>query len=119
MPEIIPNEPYEPSDREMSELNDNHGNPTYAAALVALGQILLQKESPTRWMTISQLCAQCRKHKRKLPPLEYTIKAMKNWIYEYFYTCEDIRAPGIEVVSRFVDRPKEPEQQIQFQTPCT
>ena len=91
---------------------------TYQAALLELGNILLnnQDEDDTPWLSIRKISAQCYKHWTKLPSLDYSMEALKDWANDYFRRSGEIRGDKAKVT--YKTEPSEsqrpPDLYIQF-----
>jgi len=91
---------------------------TYQAALLELGNILLnnQDEDDTPWLSIRKISAQCYKHWVKLPRLDYSMEGIKDWANDYFRRSGEIRGDKVKVT--YKTEPSEsrrpPDLYIQF-----
>ena len=77
--------------------NADYPENSYERGLLLLGEILIQKENPTPWMSLRKLSGQWRKHWNKLPSRDNSIYALMMWSARFFETAGEIRGDRVRV----------------------
>ena len=85
------------TDQSTAPVSNKRVPPTYEAALLELGRILMKDESFTPWMSLRKISGQCNKHLLKLPRMDFSIRALTYWAIDCADKCGEVRGPGVKV----------------------